>query len=286
MPVDPPTQAQLSKQTLTTQKDSNVDDKYFLNLDCFDYCNFIQQVHYFESLDKSLEYSGVKGRLASRVGNWIKIGADQFVIDTIKNGYVIPFVANPPSMFYNNNKSALRNSEFVCQAVAELLKSGCVVQVPFKPFVVNPLSVATNSSGKNRLILDLSVLNKFIRKDKFKFEDWKIAVQYFSKGSFLFKFDLKSGYHHFDICPQQQTFLGFSWQEKFYCFTVLAFGISSAPYLFTKCLKSLVKVWRKNAINLVLYLDDGFGICSSLEEAITHSEFVKNTLNDVGFLIN
>lgn len=28
--------------------------------------------------------------------------------------------------------------------------------------VVNPLSVAMNSSGKKRLILDLSVLNKFL----------------------------------------------------------------------------------------------------------------------------
>jgi hypothetical protein len=32
------------------------------------------------------------------------------------------------------------------------------------PYVVNPLSVATNKSGKKRLILDLSVLNKFVKK--------------------------------------------------------------------------------------------------------------------------
>ena len=63
---------------------------------------------------------------------------------------------------------------------------------PFKPFVVNPLSVVTNSSGKKRLISDLSVLNKCVKKDKFKFEDWKLALQFFTKDSVLFKFDLNS----------------------------------------------------------------------------------------------
>jgi hypothetical protein len=97
--------------------------------------------------------------------------------------------------------------EFVDQAVSELVYSGCVHNVPFIPYVVNPLSLATNKSGKKRLTLDLSVLNKFVKKHKFKFEDWKLAIQFFKQDSYL---DLRSGYHHFDICPQQQTYLGFS----------------------------------------------------------------------------
>jgi hypothetical protein len=69
-------------------------------------------------------------------------------------------------------------SEFVSDTISDLLASGCVLRVPFRPLVVNPLSVATNSSGKKRLILDLSVLNNFARRDKVKFEDWKVAIQY------------------------------------------------------------------------------------------------------------
>jgi hypothetical protein len=68
------------------------------------------------------------------------------------------------------------------------------------------------------LILDLSVLNKFAKKQKFKFEDWKLAIQFFKEDSYLYKFDLRSGYHHFDICPQQQTYLGFSWNGKYFCY--------------------------------------------------------------------
>ena len=128
---------------------------------------------------------------------------------------------------------------------------------------MSPLIVAENSSGKLRLILDLSNLNFYVRKDKVKFEDWKIAAQYFQKDSYLYKFDLKSGYFHIDICPSHMTYLGFSWNSKFYCYTVLPFGLSSAPYIFSKCLRPMVKFWRQNCIKIVLYLDDGLGVSES-----------------------
>ena len=99
------------------------------------------------------------------------------------------------SMFFKNNKSALDNSEFVDQAVSELVYSGCVQNIPFIPYVVDPLSVATNKSGKKRLILDLSVLNKFVKKHKFKFEDWKLVIQFFKEDSYLYKVGLSSFRH-------------------------------------------------------------------------------------------
>lgn len=156
--------------------------------------NFIAQVRFLEKLEvnSNNNFKCVKGRLAKHLDFWIKIGASDFIIDTIQNGYVIPFSEPPVSMFLRNNISAITNEEFVGQAISDLLDSGCVHEIPFKPFVVNPLSVVTNSSGKKRLILDLSVLNKCVKKDKFKFEDWKLALQFFTKDSVLFKFDLNS----------------------------------------------------------------------------------------------
>ena len=53
-----------------------------------------------------------------------------------------------------------------------------------------------------------------------------------------------------DIAQEYQTFLGFSWRdpdsnnEAFYVFTVLPFGLSTAPYIFTKLLKPVEKHWR------------------------------------------
>ena len=80
-----------------------------------------------------------------------------------------------------------------------------------------------------------------------------------------------------------QSILGFSWKGSFYCFTVLPFGLLSAPFIFTKCLKAMVKFWRQNAIDIVLYLDDGLGMSSSVDNCVKDSFFVKQSLLDASF---
>lgn len=206
---------------------------------------FLEHVYYLDRIDISTLAKGVKNSLHKYILSWENIDANEFVLQAIKNGYVIPFLNNPPLMFFRNNNSALVHSDFVNEAILVLVNNGCVIEIPFRSFVVNPLSVSVNSSGKKKLILDLSELNVFIKKKKIKFEDWRVALNYFTKGCFLFKFDLKSGNYHFDICTQHQTYLEFLWGENLNCFTVLAFGLTSAPFLFTKCLRLIVKYWRK-----------------------------------------
>ena len=266
------------------------DDKYILNTCLHETVSSMLKSHtaHFESITANAMLSeGVKGGLKSHIDFWSnEIKACQFVIDTISQGYVIPFMIDPPSMHNRNNKSARINDVFVTETITELMKAGCIVKVPFRPYVVSPLSVATNSGNKKRLILDLSVLNRYVRKEKVKFEDWKVAAQYFSHNSYMFKFDLKSGYFHIDVCPQHMSYLGFCWESEFYCFTVLPFGLSSAPYIFTKCLRPMVDYWRKHAIKIVLYLDDGLGICESHECCKNEAGFVVKSLQNAGFTIN
>lgn len=64
----------------------------------------------------------VKDRLRKNVGFWRNIGASQFVLDTITNGYVIPFYSTPDSAICRNNNSALRNKLFVQEAITDLEK--------------------------------------------------------------------------------------------------------------------------------------------------------------------
>ena len=170
------------------------------------------------------------------------------------------------------------HSEFVQAAIVELLSSGRICQVPKNHLeVINPLSVSVQSCGKERLILDLRYINLHILKQKVKFEDWRVGLDYLQKESYFTKFDLKSGYHHLDIFPEHQPFLGFSWvmpdgETCFFMFTVLPFGLSSAPYIFTKLLRPLVKHWRAQGIHAVVYLDDGFDV--------EHSEFLSKICSD------
>ena len=58
---------------------------------------------------------GVKERLAKNIKFWGKIGANNFVLETLKKGYVIPFLVNPVKIFKKNNRSAMTNAKFVDQ---------------------------------------------------------------------------------------------------------------------------------------------------------------------------
>ena len=66
--------------------------------------------HFESSTVNAMFSEGVKGGLKSHIEFWSnKIKACQFVIDTITQGYVIPFMIDPPSMHQRNNKSARIN---------------------------------------------------------------------------------------------------------------------------------------------------------------------------------
>ena len=112
--------------------------------------------------------------MKSHLQYWRNIDTFPSILRIIEFGYEIEFTSDPPPMHFSNNKSALNNSEFVSRTISDLLESACVIQVPFKPHVISPLSVADNKT-KKRLILDLSCLNNYIQKEKRKFEDWKVA---------------------------------------------------------------------------------------------------------------
>ena len=58
--------------------------------------------------------------LNTKLDYWHNIGANNFVIDTIKFGYRIPFISTPCRALFFNNKSAFENASFVESAITEL----------------------------------------------------------------------------------------------------------------------------------------------------------------------
>ena len=169
----------------------------------------------------------------------------------------------PASYAIPNRSSAFKFKDFVNETISELSERGCVMEVDIPPVFINPIHVVQQSSGKCRLILDLSYLNKFFWKQSVRYEDIRTVFDLFQSGYFFFTFDLKSGYHHIEIFPDHRQYLGFSLRfdfgVKYFVFSVLPFGLSSAPYIFTKLVRALVGYWRGLGRRVVMFLDDGIG---------------------------
>ena len=93
----------------------------------------------------------VKGRLFRSMEFWQSIGTLDFILDVIKEGYKILFISTPPPKHYSNNASALREADFVDQAIAELLADNRVEELSSPPVILNPLTVSVQTSGRSGL---------------------------------------------------------------------------------------------------------------------------------------
>ena len=89
-------------------------------------------------------------------------------------------MSEPPIMLYKNNKSTSHRS-FIESPISELLSWRCIVNVPFQSYIVSPLSVAENSSWNLRLILALSNLNFYVRKERWNTKTGELSLSIFKK---------------------------------------------------------------------------------------------------------
>ena len=69
-------------------------------------------------------------------------------------------------------------------------------------------------------------------------------------------------------------------------FSVLPFGLFSAPYIFTKLLKPLVKKWRGKGKSIILFLDHGLGAAQPFNLAKICSLQIHADLLKFGLLPN
>ena len=231
----------------------------------------------------------VKDRLRKHVDFWKRIGANQFILDTIENGCKIPFYSTPQKCFLSNNKSALVESIFVRRSISDLLDKGLIEKCIDVPTVVNPLSVSIPNNGKKRLILDLRAVNRHVWKQSVKYEDLRLALMYLERDSWMIKFDIHSAYHFLDIYYPHTDFLGFSFMDidgktVFFKFLVLPFGLGVAPYLYTKFMRPLIAKWRGEGKKVILFLDDGFGNLASYNSTKSMSNEIKSDLIDSGLI--
>ena len=90
------------------------------------------------------------------------------------------------------------------------------------------------------------------------------------------------------LTSQSQSFrsLRFAVDEIRYQFTCLLFGLSCAPWAFTKVLKPVVAFLRSLGVHLIMYIDDILIIEKSPDEVRDHVEVPIALLEDLDFIVN
>ena len=231
----------------------------------------------------------IAGRLSKFSGAWSEIGADPWVMRIVQWGYKIPFVTLPPLRLQGQEttypKGSLKWSS-LNQSVQELRNKGAIEPAPLTPGFYSRLFLVRKATGEWRPIIDLSSLNVFVHCPSFTMETPRSILRALQQGQWLTSLDLKDAYFHIGIHPADRRYLRFchngtSWQS-----TVLPFGLSTSPRVFTKILKPVLAYAHLHRVKLHMYLDDWLLNPGTHQEAHEQTSWLKSLCQKLGLVLN
>ena len=141
-------------------------------------------------------------------------------------------------------------------------------------------------NGDTRMIIDLTNVNDHVQKHHFKMDHLDVALDLMEEGVFMSSIDLKDAYYSVPIWENHKKYLTFQWEQEFFRFNVLPFGLSSAPRVFTKLLKPIFSKMREEGFCVLGYIDDSLIMGRSESECIQATKRLEELFTSLGFSIN
>ena len=129
-------------------------------------------------------------------------------------------------------------------------------------------TVPKKDSEEDRLILDLSQLNSYIRCPSFKMLTQKEVKLNLPKGYWTVSLDLKDGFWHVGVAPSLRPYLGFRYKNQSWQFRAMPFGLNIAPRIFTKVVSHVVKRLTEEGIWCLPYHDNLLIIARTEEDCL------------------
>lgn len=217
----------------------------------------------------------------------IYITRDAWVLQTIQ-GFRIEFYGYPfqPVVLRPICFSAA-DSALVTQEVQSLLAKGAISQTSPHPrgFLRNIFLVDKADGGKHPVI-NLHKFNEWLVYHHFKMEGIHLLRDILRPQDWMVRLDLKDAYLLIPVFPPDRRFLQFSWEGRTYEFTTLPFGLSSAPWCFTKVLRPVIESLRARGMHLIVYLNDILMMAQCSRILAQQLQKAVDLLQSLGFVTN
>jgi hypothetical protein len=234
----------------------------------------------------------VGGRLSAFWEEWLRLGASPYVVRLLQEGYRLEFVERPNLTIFPVETSVPASREKFQNMqllIHELLGKQAVERVrqPGSPGFYNRIFlVPKKEKGVWRLILDLSILNKFLTVETFKMETAESIRHSLRQDDWVTSLDLLDAYYHVLIHPRDRKFLRFAFQGQVFQFRALPMGLSASPRIFTRIIKCFKGFIQRQGIRFYLYLDDWLVQSQTRVVVARHTRFIIQLAQSLGFIIN
>ena len=106
---------------------------------------------------------------------------------------------------------------------------------------VSSIFLREKKNNKHRLILSLKNFDKHITHRHFKMDTLNTALAMMRKNCYMASTNLTDAYNSFPVATVGQKYLKFQFEGILYKYLCLPNGLSSAPRIFTKLMKPVLK---------------------------------------------
>ncbi|XP_048250608.1 uncharacterized protein LOC125378710 [Haliotis rufescens] len=237
----------------------------------------------------------VGGRLTQYADNWETITDDSWLIEVIRRGYKLHFLKRPKLVIHPTGpRFQLSGPKLIAAEVAiqELLTKGAISTLEESDTTLGFYSpvflVPKKNSSEMRLIIDLKTLNKnYLEKPPtFQMESIKKLKNSLRQADWMISIDLQDAYLHVPIHPSHRRYLRFAVNGQRYQFRVLPFGISIAPWLFTRITNPVIGFAHMKLIRLHGYIDDFLSVDQDKSQLSLNTVCLIQLLTHLGFLVH
>ena len=219
---------------------------------------------------------------------WENICTDKTVLNYVK-GLEIPLISKPfQHRIPDSTPESLTEFHLLKLEIDKLLQKGAIERVEsLEPgSFVSRLFTVPKSNGQRRPVINLRQLNKHVLNQKFRMESLGNIRSLLKQRGFMIKIDLQDAYMLVPVAPKSRSLLVFIFDGKIYHFKVMPFGLNSAPRIFTKLFKPILRLLRSQGVLLIIYLDDILLIAPTADLCLAQGKFLMKLLQDLGGILS
>jgi hypothetical protein len=160
--------------------------------------------------------------------------------------------------------------------IDELLEKG-YIRPSISPWVA-PVLFVEKKDGTRRMCINYRALNEVTIKNKYPLPRIEDLFDQLRGASVFSKIDLRSGYHQLRIQPSDIPKTTFITKYGLYEFTVMSFGLTSAPAFFMNLMNSVFMDYLDKFV--VVFINDILIYSQSEEEHVNHLKMVLQRLRE------
>ena len=176
------------------------------------------------------------------------------------------------------------NSFTPCERVGE--ESDCDWRPVGDTVHFSRLFSVTKKNEGLRPVLDLSYLNTFILTPQLTMEAISSILPHLLPGMWMSSLDVTDAFLSVKLSLPIQKYFCFVLNGKVYMFLRLPFGLTTAPWAFSRLMRPIKKFLRFHKLQVSSFLDDFLIAAHHRLLCLIHTTWAADLLEWLGFMIN